>query len=221
MNLGQLRGLTLQWLDDLEAGYFTPTQVNLWLNNAQKEAQKRLLQAGQNYYLICKETTFTINQQEYVLPSDFRKLHRLEVIVSGWGTINESKYMVSPMTLNQEDLVNLTPGDPAFYVLKKSRVKVFPAPSVGYHVRLFYSYLVEDMVVDTDVPDVPEAYHEYLACLATQDGFMRDGRVPDLILKKIAEYEKQMDQDANERLVDQPRQIVETGENAQHGQFFW
>lgn len=221
MNLGELRGLTLQWLDDLNAGYFLPAQVNLWLNNAQKEAQKRLLKAGQNYYLVCKETVLVINQSEYVLPSDFRKLNRLEVIVSGWGTTNETKYSVTPVTLNQQDLLNMTPGDIAYYVLKKNRLKFFPTPNMPRNLRLFYSYMVADMVIDADVPDVPEPYHEYLACLATQDGFMRDGRVPDLILKKIAEYEKQMDSDANERLLDQPRQIVETGETSDYGQFFW
>lgn len=221
MNRGELRALTLQWLDDLNAGYFTPDIVNGWINNAQKEAQKRLLKAGQNYYLICKETTLVINQAEYVLPSDFRKLNRLEVIVSGWGTTNESKYAVTPITLNQQDLINRTPGDVAYYVLKKNRIRFFPIPNVPYHIRLFYSYMVADMLVDTDVPDVPEPYHEYLACLATQDGFMRDGRVPDLILKKISEYERQMDSDATERLLDQPRQIVETGETSEHGQFFW
>lgn len=221
MNRGELRGLVLQWLDDLQAGYFLPDQVNLWLNNAQKEAQKRLLQAGQNYYLVCAETVLNINQSEYVLPSDFRKWHRLEVIVSGWGTTNESKYQVTPVTLNQQDLINMTPGDIAYYVLKKNRVKFFPTPNIPYHIRLFYSYMVADMESDTDVPDVPEAYHEYLALLATQDGFMKDGRVPDLILKKISEYQEQMDRDANERLVDQPRQIVETGETSEYGQFFW
>lgn len=220
MTLLQLRTLTLQWLDDVNAGYFTAPTVNTWINNAQKEAQKRLLKAGQNYYLRCKETTLVVNQAEYVLPADFRKLHRIEVIISNYGTTGESKQMILPITLNQQDLVLTGPGTVQFYVLKKNRIKFFPFPDLALKIRLFYSYMVPDMILDTEEPDVPEAYHEYLALLAAQDGFLKDGRVPDLISKRIAEYQIQLDSDANERLVDMPRSIVETGNDYNSG-FYW
>lgn len=217
MTLLELRTLTLQWLDDVNAGYFTTTTVNSWINNAQKEAQKRLLKAGQNYYLKCKESQLVVNQSEYVLPSDFRKLNRLEVVISNHGTTSEAKQPIIPITLNQQDFVGVGPGTPRGYFLKKNRLVFWPAPDQTLFIRLYYSYMVADMVNDVDVPDVPEPYHEYLALLAAQDGFLKDGRVPDLILKRISEYESQLDSDANERLLDMPRSIVEVGNDYDYG----
>ena len=71
--------------------------------------------------------------------------------------------------------------------------------------------MVVDMETDNDVPDVPEDYEELIALLAAQDGFLKDGRASEILMKKIAEYEKDLDSDANERLQDQPRAIVDNG----------
>lgn len=211
MNRGQLRNLALYWLDDLNAGYFTETQVNLWLNNAQKEVQKRLVKAGQNYYIKCVQTTMVYGQTDYVLPEDFKKLNRLEIVTSGAPPI-ETKYPLSQITMNQQDLLaQAVYGAPQAYFLKKNRLSVLPPPDNTYLMRLYYTYMVVDMDTDLDTPDVPEDYEELIALLAAQDGFIKDGRTSETLLKKISEYEKDLDSDANERLQDQPRTIVDNG----------
>ncbi len=219
MTLGELETLVSVWLDDLAFGYFTREQVRIWLNNAQKETQKRLLKAGQNYYVRCIETTLVINQSEYVIPDDFRKEHRLEVIISGVPP-SESKQPILPMTINQQDMIQTGNGLPRFYYLKQSKFVLFPAPDMPLTMRMLYSYMVSDMILENDVPDVPSQYHEYLGLLAAQDGFLKDGRQNELLGKKIGEYERQLDSDAQERLLDQPRSIVQTGNDADSGYFF-
>jgi hypothetical protein len=87
-------------------------------------------------------------------------------------------------------------------------------------LRLEYTYLVADMTLDTDVPDVPEEYQEFLALLACEDGFIKDGRANDLLQKKLKVYRDDLDMDAQERNQDQPRSVIETGESASGG-FFW
>lgn len=219
MTFGELQTLVSVWLDDLAFGYFTRDQVRVWINNAQKETQKRLLKAGQNYYIRCVETTLVINQSEYVIPDDFRKEHRLEIILSGIPP-NENKQPILPMTINQQDMVQAGPGLPRFYYLKQAKFVLFPAPDTPYIMRMLYSYMVSDMTLDNDVPDVPSQYHEYLAVLACQDGFLKDGRANELLEKKLMEYQAQLDSDAQERLLDQPRSIVQTGNDADSGYFF-
>lgn len=219
MTLADLQTLTLSWLDDVNAGYFTLPQLNVFINNAQKEVQKRLIKAGQNYYVRFFQTNLVINQRDYVLPMDFKKIHRLEIVMSGVAP-NEALSVVGPMTLNQQDLIMGGNGTPAFYFIKKGRLVVKPAPDTALVMRMYYTPQLTDLVNLVDTPDVPEDYHELIALLAAQDGFLKDGRSSELLVKKLAEYERDLDNDANERQQDLPRSIVDTGNENSSG-FYW
>ncbi len=222
MNLGELREATLVWLNDLNAGYYTTTQVNRWLNNAMWSVYRRLVLKGQNYAVKCLQTTLVVNQREYILPEDFKNLNRLIIVTSGTPP-SETTYSLQPITMNQQDLVStITTGAPQWYFLRKNRINLLPVPSTAYQMRLFYSPIIPQMTVDTDVPDIiPEDYHELIVCYATRDGFIKDERpVPDLLLAKITEFEEQFDNDTAERLEDQSRHVVETGDYADSGYMY-
>lgn len=204
-----LRNLVLYWLDDLAGDYFTPTQVNAWLNNAQKEVQKYLLQAGENFYYKCIETTLVTNQQDYQLPEDFYDVLRLEVVLSGLPP-NESKRQLPPMTLNQQDMIGTNTSDPYVYVLTKSNLKLFPTPNRALTLRLYYSYRVADMASDIDVPDVPDEYQEAIAIFAAYDGFIKDDRAPQNLVDKYKAYVDLFKKAAEDRSDDQSRQVIVT-----------
>lgn len=205
-----LLNLTAYWLDDLNFGYFSPTQVQLWLNNAQREVQKILLQSRANFYVTPVQTTLVVNQNDYVLPSDFMTVHRLELVMSGTPP-NEDLSVVSPITLNQQDLVPNHSGTPQFYFLKKNRLKVLPAPDRAYVMRMHYSYTVSDMVLMTDSPDIPSPYHELLAVLATIDGLLKDGRNVQPMIAKREYYERLLKEETQDRNEDAPRSVIQTG----------
>ena len=219
MNFGELKTAVSYYLDDLQFGYFTTTQVSLWLNQAQKELQKRLIKAGQNYYLKCVTTPLVVNQQDYVLPQDFKKEHRLDIIITGTMP-NIEVQPLQPITTNQQDLILTQPGMPKFYTFRRNRLIIYPVSDTVMTLRLFYSYAVTDMVADTDTPDAPQDYHEFLALLAAEEGFIKDGRASELLQKKLAEYQAQIDRDAQERNQDMSRMIVETGNDVAAG-FYW
>lgn len=219
MTRGELKTLVSTWLDDLQFGYFTESQIEVWLNNAQREVQKLLVKAGNARYNRWVQTSLVVNQTDYVLPQDFKKVQNLEVVVS--GTVpNESTSPILPITTNQKYLVASQSGTPRFYRFRKNRLVLTPAPDTALTMRLEYTYLVTDMTLDTDIPDVPDEYQELIALLACADGFIKDGRVNDLLNAKILIYRKDLDTDAQERNQDQPRGIVETGNNADSG-FYW
>lgn len=221
MNFLQLKQLVSFWLDDLNFGYFSETQVSTWLNNAQKEVQKKLIKMGDNYYTRFVQTNTVPNQSRYVLPQDFKKLHRLEMMTS--GTVpNESVQSLTPMTINQQDLISRGTGQPLYYFIEKNMLVLFPAPDTAQVLRMVYSYQVTDMTLDSDTPDVPESYHEFVALLACQYGFLKDGRVNELLLSKIAKYEETFNQDAEDRQQDTVREIVNTGSDVSSwGGVFW
>jgi hypothetical protein len=209
MNFGELQVLTSTWLDDLNYGYFTQDQVKLWLNLGQNELQKKLLAAGEQFYTNVVCTTTVLSQQDYVLPQDFRILHRLEIVQSGVGA-TEDKYSLAFVTLNQQDFLSLGPGEPQCYTIKRNRLMLWPFPDNARTLRMYYSYQVTDMINDNDLPDAPDAYHEYIALYAAKSGFLRDDRAPEMINQKLAEYELWIKQDAEQRRQDSPRDIVVT-----------
>ena len=209
MTLLQLRTLCLSWLDDINGGYFTTAQMNVFLNNAQKEVQKLLLQSGELYYTKSVETTMVVNQTDYVIPTDFLKVHRLLIVLSGTSP-NEETQTLQSITLNQQDLFDNQSTNPLAYYLKRSRFVMVPPPANALVLRIEYSYLVADMTLDADVPDVPTQYQEYIAVLATIDGFLKDGRDASMMLTKKAFYEELMKQDQQNRKQDGPRMVVTT-----------
>ena len=212
MTFLEIQDLVLTWLDDADAGYFTRPQVRRFVNNALRETQKQLIQSGESWYLKCVQTNTIANKDAYALPADFLKLHRLEIITSGDGTqIQDAKAVLLPMTPMESTSVPTGPGTSSVYYLKKNCLVLKSVPDRSYPIRLLYSYAASDMVIDTEIPDVPVPYQEYLAVLATIDGFMKDQRdASQFLAGKKSSYETLMKQDANNRNVDFPRSIVRT-----------
>jgi len=219
MDFLALQDLTVSYLDDLNYGYFTQTQVKVWVNQAKNEVQKRLIKAGANYYTKAVTTPTVINQRYYTLPADFRKINRLEIVTS--GTIpNESSVQIQPITINQIDLTVGGVGQPQYYYIDKDCIVLQPAPDVAQTLRLMYTYSAADMTASTDVPDVPSQYHQLIALLATEDGFLKDGRTPEFIAKKIKEYDEMLYADSTDRQQDTVRMIVSTGSDSA-GSLYW
>lgn len=212
MNFGELQTLVWSWLDDPNAGYFTPAQVQVWINNAQKELQKKLIRAGQNYYVEKMSGLLTANQDTYCLPTDFKKCHKLEIVSGGTaGTVTENRNTLTWVTLMQLENYPQGTGLPCVYNIRRNLVTFRPIPDQAYTVYLYQSYQVADMVNAQDVPDCPEDYTEYIAVLATIDGFMKDQRSPsDFLIAKQKMYEENLVADAVERDESSSRRVVVT-----------
>lgn len=215
MNFSQLQTLVLSWLDDPQAAYFTLPQINVWINNGQREVQKLLLKTGDLYYATKMSGTTQTNQGLYALPSDFVKLHKFEIVIAGAGTTNEIRETMAPVTYNQLDQVSQQQGCPAAYNIRRNIVELRPIPDNTYTMYLSQSYRVVDMALPGDLPDVPTDYVEYIAVLATLDGFLKDQRDPSaFVAAKKDKYEMQLKQDAQMREVSQPRQVVVTSDDS-------
>lgn len=215
MNRGEIKELARVWLDDVDGGYFTDAIMNRFINQAQRECQKLLLQAGEDFYTKCFYTTLVANQAHYALPSDFVKLMRLELVISGSGDL-ESVERIYPINLNEQDIAynyygsGTQGGRPRNYTILKNVIRLFPTPNEVKTIKMSYAPRVLDMTDDGDVPDAPEDYHEYIAILAARDGFLRDGRPLTPIESKLAYYEKMMEESSESRNVDSPRMINST-----------
>jgi hypothetical protein len=210
MTLAQIRTLVLSYLDDPDAGYFTNAQTLVWINNAQREVQKMLGQAFEGHFLKCVKTTMVVGQREYQLPSDFKRLHRLEIVVSGTTSADEVLRRVAKITRNQQDKTFNNRGFPEFYYFQGNYLVVVPASDTAYTLRLYYEYRLTDLSDDSDSSDIPAEHQEMIAVIAAIDGMIKDGRDASLLLKKKEDFEKMLKQDAEQRNADEPRTVVQT-----------
>ncbi len=216
----ELRNYVLYWLDDLEGGYFTPVQVNAWLNRSLREVQKQLIQAGEMWYLRCATVTTAINRREYQLPQDFLKSHRLQYTLEGSG-VNEVVQVIKPASLNSQDFYGKGAGTPEIFVLRQNSFQLFPAPDQATTLELEYSYRIADMEDDGDTPDVPDQYQEYVAILAAFNGYIKDDRVPSQLEAKRQYYVDMMKKDSEERQEDFPRHVIITQTDDVYGDFLF
>lgn len=212
-----MRNLTLDWLDDVDAAYYTTSIVNLRLNLAMWELQKRLISANKEYFTICVKANTVANQQYYSLPSDFMQVVRLEWYETGTSATSLSN-RIEQMTPNQKDLLVSVTGNPQYYTLGKtgtgsssSRAFIlWPIPDRIVEVHLEYNYQVSFMSLDADVPDIPLEFHEYIPILATRDCLIKDARPIAPIETKLEEFETLLKQIAVQRQADSPRMVVQT-----------
>lgn len=209
MTFLELQNYMAQELDDLNFGYFTQPQVQSWLNRAQLEVQRLLIQAFENYYTICSQTMLIQGQPDYFLPENFLKVDLLEYVVSG-NYPNQNMNQIIPITTAQQYMLPTGNAPPAGYYLTKNKFICVPPPDNNYICKILYTYRIADMVNDNDQPDMPEQYHEFIAIVALLNGFIKDDRNPVNLLKKYDTYLDSIKKDAENRRVDAPRRVVTT-----------
>ena len=205
----EMRTLYLDYLDDVNGGYFTASVANLRMNLAQRELQKAMLKANKQYSAKVVSTPLVNGQANYALPSDFIQLIRLEYVTSGSGDTAATQDIL-PATPNQRETYLQQTGEPKFYTFIKTNLLLQPVPNGTQSLRLTYSYMVADMTSDADVPDLPVQFHEFIPVLAARDSFLKDGRSIAPVEVKLKEYKETMDSIAQQRNIDKPRMVVQT-----------
>lgn len=210
MTFLELQQMASDWLDDANNQYYTLPILKIRLNRALKELQKHLISANKEYYSVCVTANTVQNQQIYSLPTDFLQVIRLEWNTGGTG-VNANYSQIMPITPNQRDLVDGLSGDPGFYYFQKNNLVLRPIPQRAVTMHLEYSYLVADMVSNSDVPDAPDQFHEYIPILAVRDGFIKGNRPLAPIESKMGEYKNLLKELADQRQADTPRMTVVTG----------
>jgi len=146
------------------------TQVKRDLNTARDLAFNRLLSLGQDYNVRLTKADLVADQELYGLPSDLRKIVRVEV---GY-TNSTDRYKVDRMDSNAEgDPVNTTysQADPK-YMIRGDNIELNPAPTSAVTDGLWLWYVEDltDMSADGDTSDLPLDYDHLLPLYAAAKG---------------------------------------------------
>lgn len=206
MTVGEIKAYVASMVDDLQFAYFTESELLRYINQMMRECQKLLLQSGNNWYVKIDQSQQTVlNQIAYTLPTDFLIMNRVELVQN--PGVNETRYSVQSIVLNQKDSIAFDSDVAAFYILKDT-FYLTPQPQTVKTIRMYYSYLIPEVALDADVPDVPKQYHEYIADRVAETCFLKDGRDASFIRFRCDQVEKALLQTAIERNQDHASRVV-------------
>lgn len=209
MTVQQIKDYVASLCDDLSFAYFTDTELTRYVNQELGETAKVLNQSGNNWYVKTNIATSTVaNQQGYTLPTDFVAVNRLEWVLN-INTTNEAKAVLQPITLNQQSGFDLYASPQCYYLIGASTINLVPIPTSVRTLRLFYTYRPAEITLNSETPDVPLQYHEYLAKRVAKLCFIKDGRDASLLMEDIKKVEDYMKWEAEQRVLQTPRRVVE------------
>lgn len=210
MNVGEMCSYISYLVDDLNFGYFTKPQLYRFINQAAAEAQKKLIAAGNNWYLKKDESQTTIiNQELYTPPTDLMDINRIELVQNPGP--NETRYPLTSITLNQKDMFGYNPAQTYAFYFFKNQIAFVPIPNTNqYTIRFYYTYRIAEITGDSDTVDMPAEFHEYVCHLAALKCFIKDGRDASLLLKFTDDVEKRLERQAIQRAQDRATTIVQT-----------
>lgn len=206
-----MQNLFLQWTNDINGTFYNPALfVQPALNRALLECQKELVMSGDLYYVKSPpaQAVTVYQQQDYVLPDDTFKLHRV-TMTTDTASPQPSYVTLQPISLNQIDVFGNDTGRPRAYVISKNKISLYPIPDqAGLYINLWYSYQVAQMTSDSSVPDIPEMYQEYPVVLACLDAQIKDQTSLVNLKEKQTRYRELMKQAADTRNYQTSRQVI-------------
>lgn len=187
-------------------GYFSEATVTTLLNNALYQLQRRLLKTHASRYTVCTSTTLVVGQEQYQLPDDFLAMFDLWIDLDS-GTPPETRPLEWIPASKRHEFVTQYGTPSSFYMLKNS-VNLRLIPDTALTLEMLYAYKVPLLSSNSDVPDVPDSYHEYLVLLAVLNAYTIDDRVNELVNQRLEYFEKLLSAN-EERVLSKPRYIIE------------
>lgn len=151
------------------------TQVKRDLNTARDLVFNKLLSLGQDYNSRLAKADLVANQSLYGLPSDCRKLKRLEIGYESADTRRKAR-RIDENAVAHPDTAVFTTADPVYY-LRGSNYEIQPTPTVNVTNGIWLLYIEDltDMSSDTDTSGLPIDYDSLLVYYATAKGKMTLG----------------------------------------------
>lgn len=152
------------------------TQVKRDLNTARDLVFNRLLSLGQDYNVRLAKADLVAGQELYGLPSDLRKIVRVEL---GYSTSTD-RYKADRMDTNAENdpvNTNYLESDPK-YAVRGDNIELNPTPSSAVTDGLWLWYIEDptDMSADTDTSGIPIDYDHLLPLYAAAKGSYTVGK---------------------------------------------
>lgn len=143
------------------------------------DAQRKIAARNDSILEKTSVANSVVSQQEYTLPADLLTFKSM----SYKGTAGVAYGVMKGMTLNELNLYidgwdanTSANGVPIIYAIHAAKFLVYPIPneSVTSAFKIYYCRKPTDMVLDADVLDLPEKYHDTVVEFVLQDAYEMD-----------------------------------------------
>lgn len=222
MDVAAMISYVLSEVDDPNGAYFTQTQLIRYINQAAQETQKKLIAAGNNWFLkVPTDGTYVTvaNQAKYTPPTDLLQLNRLEIVQN--PGVNENRVALTSITLNQKDFFYGYSSWPVAFYFQKNDIVLCPAPqTAGLTIRYYYTYRIAEVTLTTETVDIPAEFHEYICHQVILKCFAKDGRDPSFFMALTKQVEERLEKEAIQRAQDRASTIVLTSDAFQGYGFY-
>jgi len=183
----------------------TPTVANELINDALVESQNLIVQRWDDYYTKASTPFPTVaGTQAYALPSDFYKLRKVEVLISGQAADPRARWQrIYPISVDDTHRRMILVAKKYKYWPALGQINLYPCPEVVETVRVFYIPLPAQLVLDTDTVEFDTPIEQKLVLhIALRDALDRQDLPTQQIEGKIAALVAQVrtnsDHDAGE-----------------------
>jgi len=155
----------------------TRTEVKANLNRAYHKVANAVSSLGQDYYYREATADFVADQRLYGLPSDIRKLERLEVSYD--GSTYRKAIRIDRNAINDPTMV--FSQDKPHYAVVGNMFEIFPTPTtnVTNGIKLWYLETLTDLSDNADEPKLPNIYQDLPIEYAAGKAKMRQGLIDE------------------------------------------
>lgn len=154
--------------------FFNVNDWNRWLNDGQRAfvRQTKILQG--------RKMTLTVpGQQDYPMDTDFWTPRLVKYDI----------YVLKPFSVDELEIQSpaSSTGTPVYYTVWERQILLWPTPSVEKTLLVYYYRWPVEMMADTDVPEIPEAFHGVLPAWAAYRAMLADQN-PSLADRYLREF---------------------------------
>lgn len=202
MQLSELRTASRERSDEEATGFIDNSELNGYINQGYRMIYAKMVGQFESYFVIPGTTgnggqfDMVADQQLYDLPSDFHKLIRVEMRDSG-SNDDRDFYRLKSLNIANYDFSARFPYKDAYfyrygYYLAGNKIGFRPIPQDASNtVRLWYIPTVTALSNDSDVPVIPELYHDAIADYAAIKCLSKSGE--DIYQEKYQEWLDSLD----------------------------
>ena len=183
----------------------TPAVALELLNDALEESYNIIVERWDDYYTVVSPTFVTVSgTAAYALPTDFYKLRKVEILVSGVATDPQARWeRLYPISIDDVHRKHFLVAKRYKYWIAKAVVTLVPVPLAVETLRVFYIPPAPQLATDSDTVTFDTPVEQKLVLhIALRDAYQRQDLPTQEIEAKINQLMGQLrtagDHDAGE-----------------------
>lgn len=228
MTFANIRTEVRTYLDEATAADWTDAQLNRFINDRYLKLIQAVEKVFEGYYIISAVANSVADQQEYQLPSDFKRMRRVEIDYDPDNS-DSTPQRALPINIDEvrRDLGQTNIGvtflrRPIYYIVggegSNANMGFVPIPdeasSTGDEaIKIWYVPRQDELSADADDPKVPDEYQYLIAIGATADALRKGQQEMDAADRFEAKYDREvlkMQEELEDRVTEESKHIVDT-----------